>query len=152
MRRSAGEETRAREARKATQMRADALKEAVSKRNGWQYDPRTGDARLILNVLGVSPRPLGGIAYVRPRREGTGYESIFKGDNPAAPRFPGNCETATEQLIMVEKWLQDNLEGRSKDRAEIVAYKAFREFLMHRFGKEEGMELFVEYTEFVLGQ
>lgn len=124
------------------------LKEAAERRTGWSYDPRGYACMIVRPLHGEAPN-VGVIAYVRPMEDGTGYESIVNGKNPRVPRFPGDGTTAEETLRIVEKWLQDGLEGIAADRARSEANKAqakaFKAFLASKYGDEEGASLYQEF-------
>jgi len=141
------ERAKEREARAELMKARKALQEAVAKRPGWQYDPRNGDACLILSPIhGVGTR-IGGIAYVRADPEKSGYESVFKGNHPDVPRFPftDNVQDATEALKTVEKWLQEGLERIAVDREFRETCNAFSEFLIAELGLDAGADMYAKF-------
>lgn len=133
---------------------AKELKEHADKRRGWQYDPRTGDAYMIVRPLVDENPTVGVIAYVRPVPDGPGFECIVKGNNPAVPRFPydGVKPTAEEALKAVEQWLQRGIEGIAADAAGTEARKEalndFRAFLTDKFGEEKTAVLWGDFLAF----
>lgn len=138
-------ETRQRRmARAKTHEAAQALQEAAKNRKGWQFDPRTGDAHLIMSVLGARESSMGCIAYVRANPHGSGYESIVKAPNGYA-QWPGEHTDAKEALVLVERWLQKNLLGIAASDAKSEVIEDLRTFLISHMGEEEGLVVWTTY-------
>lgn len=139
------------EARAERVKRRKALQEAVANRPGWQYDSRNGDAWITLRPVsgGSDAVRVGCIAYVRADPEESGYESIVKGNRVGLGAYPftESVQDPTDALKAVEKWLQAGLEGTQASDASSEIYESLMSFLKAKYGKEDGVKLYLEFIE-----